>query len=97
MLREKDIVKSVQKEFNLTKNEASNIVSHIFKLMMSTLVKWADVQIRNFFTMHVFTTFWRDLNIVTTGEFRKAEDYSRVACRFTPAFKNEVKKNNKPI
>lgn len=97
MLREKEIAKSIQKEFNLTLKESDAIVKHVFKLMMQTLIKWADVQIRKFFTMHVFQTMWRDLNIVTTWEFRKAEEYARVACRFTPEFRDQVKDNNKPI
>lgn len=91
MIRKKDIISTLEKDFTISKELATEIVDNIIKQIRDELITWNDVIIQDLFTLSVKKAMGRNIVIPSNWQLYEAKEYRKLKCSFAINFRNEVK------
>jgi len=95
MIRKKDIIKNLSKDFTMSMSLTSEIVNHILNQIKNELITWNDVVIREFFTLSVKDAIWRSTVSPWDWKSYPAKTYRKLRCTFSSSLKDLVKNYKK--
>lgn len=93
MIRNRDLIKHLEKEAWITNIEAKKIINIIFDKIKKELLNGSDISIYELFTLGVKEAMGRTVVVPTTGILMGAKPYKKVWCRFSVKFRNLIKQS----